>query len=256
MSICLLLIWIVLVASALGRFLKPQQTTAWKGKHATTHPPLRVCGHKIEAWDPRHDKNPRNEGPNGNAPNEDAPNDVTDGNTPNEDARNEDATYGNAPNSNATAPNKYPRYHIRRGGCGTCIRSSPPARMNTNGVPTQTGTQDYIRAQGHRPCARLCTPPPLWQILNSIPREPLTTNPPNENRKRRPRAKPTNEPPANENWERPPRTMTAGRTHPNRRSTSGSTQPQYPTPATAGVGYYKRKKSSVRCSFCVAFIFN
>ncbi|KAF9505157.1 hypothetical protein BS47DRAFT_1368273 [Hydnum rufescens UP504] len=38
----------------------------------------------IEAWDPRHDENPRNEGPNGNAPNEDAPNNATDSNTPNE----------------------------------------------------------------------------------------------------------------------------------------------------------------------------
>ncbi|KAF9505156.1 hypothetical protein BS47DRAFT_1368272 [Hydnum rufescens UP504] len=33
--------------------------------------------------------------------------------------------------------------------------------------------------------------------------------------------------------------MTTGRTRPNRRSTSGSTQPQYPTPTAAGVGYYK-----------------
>ncbi|KAF9503611.1 hypothetical protein BS47DRAFT_1369406 [Hydnum rufescens UP504] len=183
MSICLLLIWIYWQLPAFNfafyfSSLEPQQTTTWKGKHATTHPPPWVCGHKIEAWDPRHDENPRNEGQTAMLQTKTRPNNATDGNTPNEDVRNEDATYGNAPNGNATAPNKYPR-------CGTCIRSSPPTRTNTDmktpvtppyrhlndraqGVPTQTGMQDYIRAQGHGPCARSCTPPPLRQVWGAM----------------------------------------------------------------------------------------
>ncbi|KAF9505795.1 hypothetical protein BS47DRAFT_1367817 [Hydnum rufescens UP504] len=77
MSICLLLIWIA----------------------STDHTPaLRVCGHKIEAWDPRHNENPRNEGPNGNAPNERRAKRCDRRQHAQRDARNEDATYGNAPN--------------------------------------------------------------------------------------------------------------------------------------------------------------
>ncbi|KAF9504304.1 hypothetical protein BS47DRAFT_1368893 [Hydnum rufescens UP504] len=148
---------------------EPQQTTAWKGKHATTHPPPRVCGHKIEAWGPRHDENPRNEGPNGNAPNKDVPNDATNGNTPNEDARNEDATYGNAPNGNVTAPNKYPR-------CGTCIREYPhkPARK-TIYEPEGTGpVQDRVP---HPHCADFKLDPARTPDYKPAERKPQMTAP-------------------------------------------------------------------------------
>ncbi|KAF9506904.1 hypothetical protein BS47DRAFT_1367020 [Hydnum rufescens UP504] len=64
---------------------------------------------------------------------------------PNKDAPNEDATYSNTPNGNMTTSNGYPRYHIRRGGCGTCIRSTTQTARKITYEPKGMGpVQDRV----------------------------------------------------------------------------------------------------------------
>ncbi|KAF9503473.1 hypothetical protein BS47DRAFT_1369516 [Hydnum rufescens UP504] len=171
--------------------------------------------------------NPTNGNPtNGNAPSDathdNVPNDATHDNVPNDATHGNapnDATHGNTPNEDVTTLNKGPRNHTpAMAGVWSYIRSSLL-------TPTNTDTKPPVTPAYRRPNDGTWgdpSKPPSWP-------EPAQT----------PNHKPTERHAANETRKRPPTNENCREDIQTAVHMSWSTRPQYPTPAAAGVGYYK-----------------